>query len=60
MKPCAECGTSERPGFVIFARYWDRRVPTDVIGEYRLTSGVDWARCLHCSGTGQEPATHGT
>ncbi len=52
-KPCWFCGESDRPGYVIVAEYWDRMEATDVIGEYRLTSGVEWGKCFHCRGTGR-------
>jgi len=51
---CRFCGDSGRPGLVIVGRYYDRMERTDVIGEYRLTSGEEWGRCFHCHGTGEQ------
>jgi hypothetical protein len=51
---CRFCGNSGRPGYIVVARYYDRLERTDVVGEYRLTSGVEWGRCFHCHGTGKQ------
>ncbi len=53
MKPCPKCKYSGRPGLVVFATYYDRMVPTDVVGQYRLTSGKEYAPCFWCSGDGE-------
>ena len=52
-KTCPKCASSGRPGYVMFATYYDRMEPTDVIGEYRMTSGKEYARCFWCSGAGE-------
>lgn len=53
-KPCTVCKDSGRPGYTVFCTYHDRLVETDVIGERRLTSGVEYMRCMWCGGTGKE------
>ena len=53
-EPCEACvGKSDRPGFLIGARFYDRLVNSDVIGERKLTSGVEYVRCFVCRGTGR-------
>ena len=54
IRACRFCGNSGRQGYVVCAEYFDRMERTDVIGEYRLTSGVEWGKCFHCHGTGQQ------
>lgn len=48
---CPACADSDRPGFVVICEYYDRMVPTDVVGEHKLTSGKEYMRCLECNGT---------
>lgn len=52
VKKCPTCEDSDRPGFIVVGEYFDRLVETDVLGEYKLTSGKEYMRCMNCSGTG--------
>ncbi|MCK5639720.1 MAG: hypothetical protein KAJ19_02945 [Gammaproteobacteria bacterium] len=48
---CSACADSDRPGFIVVSEYHDRMVPTDVVGEHKLTSGKEYMRCMECNGT---------